>query len=107
MSNCYLVKKKVEKHRAVRRLLLILAISLVFNLILGVSSFFKSDAVGNTVQSYELISVQDGDTLWSIATKYKSEDDPRAIIYNIKKINHLDQSAIYPGQTLKIPISYR
>lgn len=44
-----------------------------------------------------------GDTLWSIAEKYKSENqDPRDYIYKIEKLNNMSSAAIFEGQTIKI-----
>jgi LysM repeat protein len=55
---------------------------------------------------YQVIDVSNGDSVWSIATKYVTDkDDIRHLIAAIKHINHLDNNIkIYPGQLLKIPI---
>lgn len=50
-----------------------------------------------------LYTVSKGETLWSIAEEYKAEnEDPRQYIYDIKKLNNMDNSNIYEGQILKI-----
>lgn len=47
--------------------------------------------------------VQDGDTLWSIASKY-SHGDPRNLVEEISEENHLGPSdRILIGQVLHIP----
>lgn len=51
---------------------------------------------------YETIVVSAGDTLWSIALDI--EGDVKANIYDIKKINKLNNPIIYEGQELLIPI---
>jgi len=52
-----------------------------------------------------IISVNQGDTLWSIAAKNSAEKaDVRLLIVAIKQINNLSEDVtIYPGQQLKIP----
>ena len=50
-------------------------------------------------------TVQVGETLWDIAKKYSRPNaDPRPVVYNIKVINKLNSSIIYPGQVLAVPI---
>lgn len=45
-----------------------------------------------------------GDTLWGIATTYYPDKDPREIVFEIRKLNDLKDSAtIYPYQLLKLP----
>jgi len=98
--------KRFKKTRAVKRLLLVLVISLTFNLIFGLSSIFKATATGNPANNFATLIVQKGDTLWTIARQYRSGDDPRALVHEIKKLNQLSESSIYPGQALKIPLKY-
>lgn len=44
-----------------------------------------------------------GERLWDIAEQYKRPDqDIREYIYEIKKLNGLDESTIYEGQTIKV-----
>lgn len=51
------------------------------------------------------IIVEEGDSIWNIAKPYyNGKSDYRDLIYNIKKINELDQYIIYPGQEIIIPL---
>lgn len=56
--------------------------------------------------TYKIINVNKGDSLWSISAKYVTEkDDIRHLIAAIKHLNQLDNNTqIYPGQSLKIPV---
>ena len=47
------------------------------------------------------ITVSEGDTLWTIANSL--EGDINKNIYEIKKLNQLDSSIVYVGQTLMVP----
>lgn len=71
--------------------------------ILTVCNFY---AKGNTTESYNVIIVEKGETLWSIAQKYcnnSQNQDPRKLVFLIKNINDLQSSLIKPGDELLIP----
>jgi LysM repeat protein len=51
------------------------------------------------------VRVEPGDTLWSLARRHADDSiDVRELIGDIRRINHLDDTVIRPGQTLKIPV---
>jgi len=48
--------------------------------------------------------VSGGDTLWSIAAhEYNADTDQRRAIYEIREVNHLDESTVSPGDRLTLP----
>ncbi|MDD6919869.1 MAG: LysM peptidoglycan-binding domain-containing protein [Eubacteriales bacterium] len=68
------------------------------------SQLDKSIAMGAEKDQFEIVKVTDGETLWSIAEQYSNEDtDIREMIYEIKKINDINNSTIKNGIELKIP----
>lgn len=76
---------------------------LVCSVILLISALYLTNAVkatsGNKVS---VITVRQGQTLWSIARQIAPEKDPRDVIAMLKKANQLQTSSLTPGQTLKI-----
>ena len=53
----------------------------------------------------ESIVISNGDSLWNIAKRYKTDEvDTRKFIHIIKEINMLSTSEIFEGQELKIPV---
>ena len=55
--------------------------------------------------SYIQINIQEGDSVWSIASRHvvKSQDI-RELVVAIRELNALNRDAtVYPGQVLKIP----
>lgn len=88
------------------RLMDFMKIALV--LVLVVSGF---TVVGNVfagslpvMKQDKRVVVEPGDTLWSIALKYKPEDMKTAVyIEGIMKTNHLEDSAIKAGDVLTVP----
>ena len=49
-----------------------------------------------------VVTVQAGDSLWSIATAAAPTRDPRAEVDQLRRMNHLSGDAVIPGQTLRI-----
>lgn len=63
-------------------------------------------SVASTDQSYLEFTVTSGDTLWEIASDHNYyNEDVRQVVYNIKKLNQMNTSDIYPGQVLIIPVT--
>lgn len=55
--------------------------------------------------SYELICVESGDSLWTIAKNAgKPGDDVRKTIYDICELNQISGDMIHPGDELLIPV---
>jgi len=50
-----------------------------------------------------MVTVHDGDTLWSIATRVAPDRDPRAEVADLQRRNHLDGVALTAGQVLRTP----
>jgi LysM repeat protein len=48
-------------------------------------------------------TVEQGDTLYTIAQKFDPKDNPNAVAYEIEKENGIG-SSIHPGQTIIVPI---
>jgi LysM domain-containing protein len=49
-----------------------------------------------------IVTVQPGDTLWSIAGQVAPGRDPRRVVEQLRQSNHLDSVSLTPGQTLKV-----
>ena len=64
-------------------------------------------SLGDELYEENTIKVVDGDTLWSIANRLVENSnksvDVRKVIYEIKELNNIDDSQIYPGDLIRIP----
>lgn len=65
--------------------------------------FNHSNHAENVV--YHEVQVGFGDTLWSLARPYVSDqDDIREVVYRIKELNQIrDAGDLQPGMTIRIP----
>ena len=78
----------------------ILMLSTAIGLIAG--SF---NAEGSTRNTYETITIQSGDTLWSIAEEYApAGTDIRDYIYEVCDRNNIKSGEIVQGQEITIPV---
>lgn len=95
-----------KKYRVVSKVRFSLFIIILLSLIIGAASFIARPTivVGSTEPTYEMVTVNDGDTLWSIASEFADEHtNLRMFIYEISELNDIDGAEISPGQEIKIP----
>jgi hypothetical protein len=77
----------------------------------GLAGLLGIDAFGGKATAADEIirlpvTVQAGDTLWSIAAEHAEEDsDIRAYVREIISLNDLDGNTIYAGHTILVPVT--
>ncbi len=77
---------------------LLILCTAVFALFGGFKAYSKD------VVDYTLHTVDNQETVWSIAQQYnKKGEDIRKTVYEIQKTNDIRENMIFVGQTLKIP----
>lgn len=74
---------------------------ILFVIISCITNMFINKVFSHEEEKYECVVVSEGDSLWTIASNLKG--DINRNIYDIKKINNLDSSMVYVGQSLLIP----
>lgn len=100
-------KRGITRGQALLSILLIVVLSFVAS-----SMIFGKEKVAIAAPHAQkgalLITIQSGDTLWSIAEAYKEKSGltARELLEEIMKQNHLDSPMIYAGNDLIIP-TYR
>lgn len=85
-----------------RRLGVIVAVSLIGGVWAGPLAHARQSAGMSPVAQHRYV-VQDGDTIWGIATRVAPGVDPRPLVDAIARANQVDPGALVPGQTLVIP----
>lgn len=61
---------------------------------------------GESGVSFSHVTVQPGDTLWSIARAVAPESDPRDVVDAIVRLNALPSGGLDVGQSIAIPAEY-
>lgn len=94
--------KIVDKKKFIRSFILI--VGGIFLILLGINHTYSKTEI-----SYKEDYILKGDTLWSIAeneirtNEYYQNKDIRDVIFDIKKINHLQDGNLTIGQKILIP----
>ena len=51
------------------------------------------------------VTVQPGDTLWSVSRRLAPHRDPREVVEQLQRLNHLSSSGLQVGQQLLLPLA--
>jgi len=80
------------------------AIALVaLSLMVALPSLSSMRLYAASAQRYTTVTVNPGDTLWSIAAAHTGGSDVQDTIDRISEANHLTASTLQPGERLRIP----
>ncbi|HEX8080673.1 MAG TPA: LysM peptidoglycan-binding domain-containing protein [Jatrophihabitans sp.] len=80
-----------------------LGVAVVGGLLLLVAHLSASpSAAAPAAPAGAVVTVQPGDTLWSIAGQVAPGRDPRAVVERIRESNNLTSVSLIPGQALKV-----
>ena len=84
-----------------------IVIVLTLMLILLVAAFTlgrgSSQAAGRHHAVRHTVTVEAGETLWSVAARIAPHADPRLVVADISALNHLTSAVVEPGQQLVVP----
>ena len=103
MKNRRIGKTKLNIRKVVLFIMIIILLVIFLTIMLGGKT---SSHVEKTLKT---VCVSYGETLWEIArielknNEYYAKHDIRYIVKDIKQLNNLDSSELYPGQELLIP----
>ncbi len=64
---------------------------------------FMKAAYGGQRTGTEQLIVKPGQTVWSIAADRYPDDDTRAMVGEIVKLNHLAEAPVYAGEKIQVP----
>ena len=73
---------------------------LVFSIVFIALILIKDDKI----ELYEQVTIEQGDTLWTLAEQYRGKMDKHDWIHTVKKQNELTTEAVVSGQTLIVPV---
>ncbi len=81
------------------------ALVLGIAILAGGSALASRDA-GRPAGSFETVTVQAGQSLWSLAEEVAPQADPRDVVDAIVRLNALGGTQVAAGQRLAIPAEY-
>lgn len=73
----------------------------------GIAVTVEPDSIGvvRAAADDREVVVRPGDTLWSIASRYLADRDPREVVVALRELNGIDGGALAAGQRLRLPAS--
>ncbi|MEA5454537.1 LysM peptidoglycan-binding domain-containing protein [Sinomonas sp. JGH33] len=77
-------------------------------LLVGLAALWSPARAGDAAPAHldaVQVTVQQGQSLWSVASQYAPDRDPRVVISEIVDLNGLDSTRVQPGQQLMVPKS--
>ena len=99
--------RTATRTRLTRRGRVVLAALIVLPLLVGGAAFAASGAAmaGSEASSssFRHLTVQPGDSLWSIAEEVAPRSDPRDVVAAFIDLNGLSSSLVQAGQQLAVP----
>ena len=100
-------RRPASRLRLTRRgrllLLLLCAGLLLLAVSVGRAGSQAATATG-TGPALQQTTVQPGETLWTVARRIAPQNDTRAVVEQIRRINHLPSSTLRAGQQLLLPV---
>ena len=86
------------------RAVVVLAV-LMAMLVAGFSLGHTPSQAESHVVKPRTVTVQAGETLWTLASRIAPHADPRLVIAEIQQLNHLRTPTVFGGQQLVVPRS--
>lgn len=96
-------ERKSQNRRSVCKWIMVLAVAFILTAV--VISICSSNTFGSAQpMQVETVVVEQGDSLWGIASRYADGRDVREVISEIKSFNSMEKADLYPGMVLEIPV---
>jgi hypothetical protein len=98
------------EHSIIRKMALVVVSLLiilfcVFALSTVTTAKHAKAAQRNTLERYESVRVVGGDSLWTIAEKYRGKENTADFVKELKILNSLSSDRIEAGSYLLVPVS--
>ena len=97
-------KPPVHLTRRGRVLLLALLVAVLFGAFSLGRAAPQAASVSSSAPALEQITVQQGESLWTVARRIAPDNDPREVIAQIRRLNDLTTWQLQAGQQLLLPV---
>lgn len=97
-----------RRARLTRRGRLVLVLAAVALLLAAISVGRTGSQAATATETGPVLqqtTVQPGETLWAVAQRIAPRNDPREVVAQIRRINHLPSSSLRSGQQLLLPVA--
>ena len=97
---------KMKHLLSIRTIIAILTLLIILGgVLLGSSRRSQASADHPIYKYYTTVTVEDGDTLWTLADAYMDDQyqNKREFITEVKQLNQIDENRIHEGTQLVIP----
>ena len=105
MSN---IRRNTRSRRAnirLARTLVVLSLTTVFGAGFAMQAGAGSKVVPTKPNSYVVVTVAPGETVWSVAKALNDGGDVRQLVDEIIKVNGLDSSDLAAGSKIRVPLN--
>jgi hypothetical protein len=89
--------------RLTRRGRIVVVLAVMAVLVIG--GFLLGHATSQASAPPQKVTVEAGETLWTVAERVAPQDDPRLVVARIQAMNHLSTPSVEAGQQLLVPAS--
>ncbi|MCW2500206.1 MAG: hypothetical protein JWN87_1882 [Frankiales bacterium] len=94
----------VRLTRRGRALVLLTLVGLLLTaFVVGRAGSSQAATETTTARPYAQTTVHAGETLWAVAKRVAPGQDPRAVVQQLRELNHLASGGIQAGQQLLLP----
>jgi hypothetical protein len=93
--------------RLTRRGRLVLVVTLMMMLVIAGLTLGHGSSLAashGSAAPHRTVTVEAGESLWSVAARVAPHADPRLVVADIESYNHLPSASVEPGQQLVIPV---
>lgn len=93
---------RLESPARLIRAVVIIAVALSLSLHAVSSGATASDGPESVVE-FSYVTVQPGDSMWTLAERFAQQQDPRDWISDVVALNGLHSTSLFAGQQIAIP----
>ena len=87
------------------RVLLVAALVAVLFAAFSLGRSVSEAAAPSAQPAQHVVTVEHGDSLWTLARRVAPDNDPRDVVAQIRDLNDLSSAGLVPGQQLVLPVA--
>ncbi len=105
MSNNRQMKRSRRANIRLARFLVVLSLTTVFGAGFAMQAGAGSKDVPTKANSYVVVTLAPGETIWSVAKALNDGGDVRELVDQIIKVNGLSSSDLSAGSKIRVPLN--